>query len=288
MSSALRMLAVRTFIAVVPLATLPVGHAQSFELKWPPGPYKYIVVDQDARDTLLEMGRQLNIPIKLSDQIKGRVQGPLPAATAEEFLKRVCESQGLVWYFDGSVLHISTEAELKTELIDLGQLPAKDLTHRLGQLGIADARYPLRTTGDVRIISVSGPPAYVALVRQTATAMMVSAEAPVPAREVGGGDERKVRVFRGGSLELSAPGTVRTDEDERSDRFGEGNAMSTVNGVSGTTNQAASTITPEELAAAEQVAMQQVATTIVMQGQQALQDLTQQAKEEEDEQDAGG
>jgi type III secretion protein C len=160
-------------IALIVIAALAglIGPVQGLEPKWPLGPYKYLVIDQDIKDVLTEFGRNIGVPVEVSDQVKGRLRGRLPVVTAKEFLNKLCESYGLVWYFDGATLHINAKTEVKTELIDIGRLPSNQLTARLIALGIADPRFPVRSTPNGGVVSVSGPPSYIALVRQTLTAM---------------------------------------------------------------------------------------------------------------------
>jgi type III secretion protein C len=86
------------------------------------------------------------------------------------------------------MLHINAKTEVKTELIDIGRLPSKQLTTRLNALGIADPRFPVRTTPNGGVVSVSGPPSYIALVRQTLTAMARASSA----RE----DMQRVTIWR--------------------------------------------------------------------------------------------
>jgi len=148
--------------------------ALSLAPKWPPGPYKYLVLDQDLKGVLTEFGRNIDVPVDVSDQVKGQLRGELPAAGAEDFLNKLCESYGLVWYFDGAVLHINAKTEVRTELIKIGQVSAKDVAERLNSLGFADVRFPIRTTPDAGIVSVSGPPPYRTLVRQTLAVMAAS------------------------------------------------------------------------------------------------------------------
>jgi type III secretion protein C len=178
------------------LLSAAVRPALAAEPNWPPGIYKYVVIDQDIRDVLIEFGRNLNIPVKLSDQIKGRIRGPLELMSAAEFLKTLCDGHGLVSYFDGAVLHISVASEIQTAFIDLGHLRPQELTDKLDKLGYSDVRYPIKATANADVIAVSGPPPYLALIQQTAAAMMRSA--PRPAHEDGFKDEPRVRVFRGG------------------------------------------------------------------------------------------
>jgi len=162
--------------------------AKALDPKWPPGPYKYVVIEQDLKNTLIEFGRNINVPVKVSDEVKGKVRGDLGAGSAEEFFRQLTASQGLVWYFDGSVLHINAATELRTEVIELGRIVPTDVVAKLTKLGIADSRYPIRTTPGSSVISVSGPPPYIVLVRQTLIAM---------ARQQPLGEDNRVRVFRG-------------------------------------------------------------------------------------------
>jgi len=180
--------------AVLAAAAILVGVpqiARALDPNWPPGPYKYVVIEQDLKDALIEFGRNINVPVKVSDEVKGKLRGDLGSGSAEEFFKRLTASQGLVWYFDGSVLHVNSASELRTEVIDLGRILPTDVVSKLSKLGIADPRYPIRTTPGSGLISVSGPPPYIVLVRQTLMAM---------ARQVPEGEDTRVRVFRGSTM----------------------------------------------------------------------------------------
>src|ERR1700744_1995578 len=179
-------------VAVLVLAFALPTSARGLEPKWPSGPYKYLVIDQDVKDVLTEFGRNVGIPVRVSDQVSGRVRGRLPVTTASEFLNLLCERNGLVWYFDGAILHIGAEAEVKTELVNIGQLSANELLAKLDTLGIADPRFLVRATQDSGIVSVSGPPVFVSLVQQTLAAMTKTVAQPP--RE---GDKNPgIRVFR--------------------------------------------------------------------------------------------
>lgn len=168
--------------------------------------YDYVVLDQDIRDALTEFGRNLGVPVVLSDAVKGRVRGRVEAKYAGEFLERLAGANGLTWYFDGSVLHISADTEFATRVIDAGKLSGGAVSARMGELGLADERFSVRSSRDGRVITASGPPAYV-----TAVDQLVQRMQPEP---VAIGDDPRVRVFRGGiapeivSTPLAGPGSV--------------------------------------------------------------------------------
>jgi type III secretion protein C len=166
-----------------------------------------MVIDQDIKGVLVEFGRNVSLPVDISDQVKGRLRGQLAMPTAREFLDNLCASYGLVWYFDGAVLHVNTKAEIRTELVSIGRLSRGEATDKLSALGISDARFQVRTTEDAGVISVSGPPSFVSLVRQTLDAL---ARQLPPVRE---GDEITVHVFRGGA---TSPSTEVTRVSPRS------------------------------------------------------------------------
>jgi type II secretory pathway component GspD/PulD (secretin) len=186
-----RTMPLKIAFAVLTAAAILIGMPQvagALDPKWPPGPYKYVVIEQDLKNALIEFGRNINVPVKVSDEVKGKLRGDVGSGSHEEFFKRLTESHGLVWYFDGSVLHVNAASELRTEVIDLGRILPTDVVSKLTKLGIADPRYPIRTTPGSGLISVSGPPPYIVLVRQTLIAM---------ARQIPQGEDTRVRVFRG-------------------------------------------------------------------------------------------
>jgi type II secretory pathway component GspD/PulD (secretin) len=175
----------------------PTAPASSAEPKWPKEAYKYLIIDQDLREVLAEFGRNIRIPVKVSDTVvKRRVRNDMVLATPREFLQRLCDAYGLVWYYDGAVLFISDDSEVRTELLNTGSVGAETLKSRLDNLGVADARFAIHAGGNASVVTISGPPPYLAMVRKTLDALE-KANAPRPVQEVTDGDTLKVRVFRG-------------------------------------------------------------------------------------------
>lgn len=124
---------------------------------WQQAPYPYVAVDQDLRAALLEFGRNLRIAIKLSDDVKGRLRAVSASGDAKAFLERLAQAHGLVWYFDGTTLHVDAQSALQTELVALDGATPAQLDQMLRRLGVADSRFPLRSGGAHGVIAVSGP-----------------------------------------------------------------------------------------------------------------------------------
>lgn len=156
---------------------------------WFAAPYEYVVLDQDIRAALTEFGRNLGVAVSLSDNVKGRINGRIEAGNAGDFLDTLAQANGLTWYHDGAVLHVSTTAEYGTRVISSGRINGAAVTREMQELGLADDRFALRGASDGSMISVSGPPAYIAMVEQF-VGNMQPAMAPV-------GDDPRVRVYRG-------------------------------------------------------------------------------------------
>jgi hypothetical protein len=182
-------------IASFPIVALSAENRPS----WFNRPFQYVVINQDVRGILTEFGRNVGVPVILSDKVGGRVRGEIASRSgnqnerpsAGEFLNRLTEANALTWYFDGSILYLSADQEFSTQVIDVGTLSSEAIVAELRRLALLDERFSVRSAGNAGLISVSGPPAFIAIVRQVVDKMR---PAPVVA-----GDDPRVRVFRGGA-----------------------------------------------------------------------------------------
>jgi type II secretory pathway component GspD/PulD (secretin) len=181
-------------LAMVLAFGLVSSQAIAAEPRWPSGPYKYITVDQSVPDALVELGRNMGVPMRVSKSVKGRLSAGIPAGTAREFLEEICSRYGLVWHFDGIVMNVATEAEVQTEMIPLDANAAAGAEDRLSRLGVIDPRFPVKVSKEDDVVSVSGPPSYVELVRKT-----LGVSAAASAKD--SGKAVSVRVFRGRQAE---------------------------------------------------------------------------------------
>ena len=179
-------------VSALLLPTLSAGGHPS----WFARPFQYVVINQDVRGVLTELGRNVGVPVILSDKVGGRVRGEVvertkSRQTAGEFLNRLAEANGLTWYFDGSILYVSVDQEFSTQLIEVGSLTSDAIVAELRRLILMDDRFSVRSAGNAGLISVSGPPAFVSIVRQVVDKL----RPPPPVA----GDDPRVRVFRGGA-----------------------------------------------------------------------------------------
>ncbi|MCA1489892.1 type III secretion protein [Ensifer sp. NBAIM29] len=158
--------------------------------RWYDSSYNYVLINQDVRDALNEFGRNLSIPVVVSDRIRGQVRGDVRAETAKGFLDELTQANGLIWYFDGSILHINTSDEFSTQIINIGRADGRSVIDEIERLDLMDERFSIRTTDNAPALRVSGPPPFIAMVKQ-----VVSSVQPPPRAQM---DDPRVRIFRGG------------------------------------------------------------------------------------------
>lgn len=152
------------------------------EPPWGNEPFGYVIVEQDLAGLLLEFAAHYGIPISISERVQGVVRGRLPPAPPRAFLDNLARIYGLLWYYDGFVLHISAIDEAESHMIKLDTVGIDRLTRSLNELGVLDRRFPWRVSPSMDVIFVSGPSRYVELVRATAGMLQSSQAAEVVIR----------------------------------------------------------------------------------------------------------
>ncbi|GGE35998.1 type III secretion protein [Agaricicola taiwanensis] len=179
--------AVRGLLVASAFTLLAGGSAIAAEPKWSPEPYSFVVVDQNVRDTLLEFGRNNDIPVRLTDGVRGRIRGSISGLSPRDFLERVTKDHGLVWYFDGALLHISAASEVSTQVFAPVPPSPDRAMEKLQASNILDDKFSVRPAADGVSLAVTGPPAFRAAVIQATTTTINVVQKPL-----------SVRVFRGG------------------------------------------------------------------------------------------
>ncbi|HCT07133.1 MULTISPECIES: type III secretion protein [unclassified Pseudomonas] len=169
------------------------------EPAWFSQPYAYVLVDQDVRSALEEFGHNLDVPLVLSDKVRGKARSTIRAATAGEFLQTLCSTNGLTWYFDGNLLYLNTSDEITTKLFKASALNLDQLQAYLNSLDVFGQQLSMRNGPEGDEVFVSGPPPYLALVQQHVDHLQPTVVAAPVARE------RGVRVFRGAQVSTETP-----------------------------------------------------------------------------------
>ncbi len=140
----------------------------------PPGPaipwrlptYTLVARDMDIRVALDTFAVAEGLSVVMSPAVVGSFSGDFKEVPPSEFLNKIATTHNLIWYYDGAALYLYGSGEISTMLIDLQYMKAGELSEMLRELGVEDARYPLKTTSNDQLVMVSGPPRYVELVAE--------------------------------------------------------------------------------------------------------------------------
>lgn len=92
-------------------------------------------------------------------RINGRFRG-----RAEAVFKGISDTYGLVAYYDGSRVHLSTLAEMTSKLFYIDRADLAAVQNTLRELRLADNRFPMRVSSVDGHVLLSGPPRYVEIV----------------------------------------------------------------------------------------------------------------------------
>ena len=136
------------------------------KLPWKSSEYTLVARQMPIREALESFSVAQGIPILLSDRVAGILSGDFKGVAPADFLDRISAVHNLTWYYDGTALYIYTVGEMGSTLIDLKYMKADEVLSMMVELGVEDARFPLKTASNGELIMVSGPPRYVMLVSE--------------------------------------------------------------------------------------------------------------------------
>lgn len=136
-------------------------------IPWKMSTYTLVARDMDLRTALDSFAVAQGLSVVMSEAVGGRFSGDFKDMPPGEFLEKIATIHNLTWYYDGAALYLYGAGEIQTLLLDLQYMKAGELRKLLADLGVEDARFPLRTASDDELIMVSGPPRYVAIVSET-------------------------------------------------------------------------------------------------------------------------
>ena len=154
---------VSVFVFALALALPPPAPAG---IPWKLPAYTLVARDMDLRTALDTFAVAEGLSVVMSPSVSGVFSGDFKDTPPLEFLDKLATTHNLIWYYDGAALYVYGAGEIATMLIDLQYMKAGEVRQMLAELGVEDARYPLKTASGDQLVMVSGPPRYVALVAE--------------------------------------------------------------------------------------------------------------------------
>lgn len=153
--------------AILMIAAMTLCGVEGAEIPWKLPTYTLVARDMDLRVAFDTFAVAQGLSVVMSESVHGVFSGDFRDVPPAEFLDKIAITHNLIWYYDGAALYIYGSGEIATLLIDLRYMKASEVRAMLAELGVEDARFPLKTTSNDELMMVSGPPRYVSLVAET-------------------------------------------------------------------------------------------------------------------------
>ncbi|WP_374692729.1 type III secretion system outer membrane ring subunit SctC [Burkholderia sp. SCN-KJ] len=143
------------------------------------------VEGKELKDVLRDFAASQGIAASVSSDVQGTVSGRFDMSP-QRFLDTLAATFGFVWFYDGSMLSISSSNDVTRQVIHLDFAGTAALRSTLAQMGLDNKRFPVVYDESLGAALVTGPSQYVALVSNLAARLDQNAN-----RQVG----TVVRVF---------------------------------------------------------------------------------------------
>lgn len=158
------------------VASLALGATLGFAadaVPWPNASAGYFKVAQNQPiDALLrEFAADQGLPISISENVTGVISGQFGPMPPQQFLDRLTQANGLIWYFDGHALFVYRSDELASEMVALQSATATDVLEKLDRLGLLSERFPIKSLPENNLLFISGPPRYIEVIKASATSI---------------------------------------------------------------------------------------------------------------------
>lgn len=160
----------RMTVLCIPLLIYGHASAQS-QTPWPEAPFSYYAEEQDLTDVLREFAGGFSLALQVNAGVNGHVNGRFNTDTPTEFLNRLGGVYGFNWFVHAGTLHISRASDVKTETVSVDDGSISSLRQALLQMGVLDPRFGWGELPEQGLALVSGPPAYIALIKRTVAAL---------------------------------------------------------------------------------------------------------------------
>ncbi|BCF93630.1 type III secretion system outer membrane ring subunit SctC [Paraburkholderia largidicola] len=155
----------RAIAAALLLMGLNAGHAAP--ISWRPGQVHISVESRDLKDVLRDFAASQGIIATIAPNVQGTVSGRFDLPP-RKFIDTMAATFGFVWFYDGSVLSISTADDVTTKVIKLDFAGTQSLRSTLKQIGLDTDRFPIVYDPEQGVALITGPHRLIQLVDEVA------------------------------------------------------------------------------------------------------------------------
>lgn len=113
-------------------------HAQEYStVPWRTARVSFFVQQRPVRELLKDFAASQNLPLALSDSVRGVVSGAFKNVESSKFLDTICSANDLIWFYDGVRLNVESSEEILSRPLALPNLTALSLNDVLYSVGYA-------------------------------------------------------------------------------------------------------------------------------------------------------
>ncbi len=104
---------------------------------WRTARVNFLAQQRSVRDLLKEFAASQNLPLALSDSVKGVVSGSFKNVKTAEFLNVICDANDLIWFYDGVRMNVESADEVLSRPLSLPHVTPASLGDVLYSVGYA-------------------------------------------------------------------------------------------------------------------------------------------------------
>ncbi|WP_167354138.1 type III secretion system outer membrane ring subunit SctC [Caballeronia fortuita] len=149
---------------------------------------RYVAHDSRLADVLIDVASAGGLRLDVARNVRGNVSGVFENKPSEVF-RTLAEAWGLVWYFDGQTIHVSTADDVRSRTISFAPLTRDTVAALLRSLDLDDPHLPLSYSKDS--VKIVGPSRYVDAISEAITKAQERPPVQEPSFE-----QTQIRVFR--------------------------------------------------------------------------------------------
>jgi type III secretion protein C len=159
----------RSFAAGVTAAWVLMAHKPVLgaDVPWRKSNFTYLTRGESLRDFFRQFGASQGLTVVVDPAVEDSLVGNFNMSP-QNMMETLAIQHGLIWYYDGSVMHIYLASQAVSKTIRLNYGTVSQLRQTLTRLNIVDKRYPLTYDVQTNTAIVSGPKRMVELIEQMA------------------------------------------------------------------------------------------------------------------------
>jgi type III secretion protein C len=133
----------RCFLIAILFLAAPVPFSHAAPIPWQANSFNYRADGAPLRQVLTDLIAGQGLSISIDPTINGRVSGVFTHSAPASFDK-LMKANGLVSYFDGKTVHISSGANIRERILNIAPLTAADVRSELARMSLDEPQFPLR------------------------------------------------------------------------------------------------------------------------------------------------